>query len=116
MATKDNQDNNQNELQEIVVKIPLYQQQELSRDVKKHGELLARLDERLERMDHDLFGNGQPGTLKTMEQSIEATSKRVLTLEKSESHLKGWVAGVLAVALFIGGFAEFLYHMGHAAK
>lgn len=101
------------EPQELVLRIPMYQQQELMRDVRKHGELLARLDERLERMDHDLFGNGQPGTLKTMEDSIAGTAKRVLTLEKSESHLKGWVAGVVAIGLLIGGVAEFLYHVSH---
>lgn len=95
-----------NEPQELIVKIPLFQQKELARDVKEQGKLLIRLEERLERMDHDLFGNGQPGKIQVLE-------KQVGTLTNAESHLKGWVAGVLALAMLIGGFAEFLYHIKH---
>lgn len=99
--------------QELVVRIPLYQHRELAKDVREHGELLAKIGERLERMDHDLFGNGQPGKIQVLEKDIQSNSSRVEVLEKTESHMKGWVAGVLFVALAIGGLAEFLYHVNH---
>lgn len=105
---------------EILVRIPVFDQQ-LAQEVRDQGTLLARLDERfkgmderLERMDHDLFGNGKPGKLSEMEDDIKDSCDRVDVLEKADSHMKGWVAGVVGVGLFIGGLAEFIAHVkGH---
>ena len=58
-------------------------------------EMLGRLDERTERIDRTLNGNGQPGLVQKVE-GLEASKNRV------------W--GVGAAVTFIGGLVEYLFH------
>jgi len=39
---------------------------------EERDHLLTRLDERTQRIEHDLFGNGQPGILACLRQDISA--------------------------------------------
>jgi hypothetical protein len=78
----------------------MQQQQEWAKDVKEQGKLLIRLEERLERMDHDLFGYGQPGKIETMEKDIQA-------LQTKESGRRGMFELVVGLAVA----AELIYHV-----
>jgi hypothetical protein len=55
---------------------------------------LARIDEIVQRMDHELLGNGQPGR-------IQKAEDRLAELEKSASWSRGagWVIGTLLTLL-----------------
>lgn len=63
--------------------------------INKIMEILGRLDERTERTDKEISGNGQPGL-----------KQRVSDLEASKNRLWGFGSATLA----LGGAFEFLWH------
>lgn len=93
----------------IVIEIDRGEQKDLREKVDKHGEMLTEVKTIVERIDHELLGNGQPGKISLIE-------GRLGKLENSESHLKGWVLGVGGVFLCVGALAEFIYHISSLAK
>lgn len=49
----------------------------------------------LERIDHELFGNGQPGLLKEIQDDVDELDDKIDKLEY-------WRSGIVAVLAFIG--------------
>lgn len=69
--------------------------------VQEIRERLARIETTLQRIDHDLLGNGQPGAIKRHEDRIQS-------LETSRHRFMG---GVTAMSLVAGFVADSVRHM-----
>jgi hypothetical protein len=63
-------------------------------------ERLGRIDERLEHLEHELLGNGQPG-------AIQKHDDAIASLERWQSYIKGALA-ILAVLISAGWVAPIL--------
>jgi hypothetical protein len=61
---------------------------------------LGRLDERTERMEHDLGGNGQPGFRQRLE-----------VLEASKNRMAGALAVCGAIGTGVWGLLEWVFHI-----
>lgn len=62
------------------------------------------LHETVEKLDHRLYGNGQPGDIAALEDRLEA-------VEDHQVKSTGWIAGAMFVLAAIAGAAEFLWHL-----
>lgn len=71
--------------------------------------ILVKMQATVERMDKELFGNGQPGRLKELEQAISAVDARVDDHDKSRSYIKGAGAAILGLVSLFGGTE--IYHL-----
>lgn len=76
---------------------------DLNRDVAK---ILTRLDH----MERDLYGNGQPGRIKEIEQAIEEIRDAVRVLDTDRVMQKkvlfAWVGGALFIFNFLTGSGQ----------
>ena len=73
-----------------------------------NSERLARIEAIVERLDHELCGNGQPGF-------ITKTNERLSSIEGDRSWLKGayWVLSALVSALGLGGVIHIFGNRNH---
>ena len=71
--------------------------------------ILVEMQAAVNRMEHELFGNGQPGRLKEIEASIDKVNERVDAHENFKSTIKGAFA---TISTLVGalGLTE-LYHL-----
>jgi hypothetical protein len=74
--------------------------------MKEIGERLARIETIVERLDHQMLGNGQPGV-------IAQHDARLTSLETSRAKLAG---GVTAVSLVAGFIADSVRHWVSGGK
>jgi len=78
-----------------------------------HG-MLERMDERMERIEAEIRGNGQPGMKQQIDALVSAhillkdIPDRVQELEKAKNKIGGLVASIPV----LGGIAEYLFHHG----
>lgn len=75
---------------------------ELARTLGRIEGTLEKFDETLTRLDHQLFGNGQPGM-------ITIINQRLGNLEDSKSKVKGALATLAAIISAVGGTEA--YHL-----
>ncbi len=71
------------------------------------GRLESKVDamhETSQKLDHRLYGNGQPG-------DIEKLETRMTAAENHQTKSTGWIAGAMFVLAAIAGAAEFIWHL-----
>ena len=73
------------------------------------SELLISIKTTLDRMDHELFGNGQPGKLRELDTKIQLLDDRVESHERFKSYIKGTFAAISTIVSALG-VTEF-YHL-----
>lgn len=76
---------------------------------EQQAEILISMKTTLERMDHELFGNGQPGRLKELDTKIQDLDDKVEDHERFKSYIKGSFATLSLIITALGGTE--LYHL-----
>ena len=71
-------------------------------------EILIRVETKVNDMYRRLFGNGQPGDLADLRDSIDKVADRTTILEKEKSKAHGFIAAIGTLATLVGG-AEVLH-------
>lgn len=82
---------------------------DLGRTLGRIEATLEGFQQTLERFDHHLFGNGQPGKLSEIDTHLTATDERVDDLERSRSWIKGGAAAITGLVSMLG-LTE-MYHL-----